>query len=107
MSFLPCSCTNCRNSANDFDNREFKSTRNMQTRMIRQKKSNGEEPSSISDLNHNDLKDVCRARGLPASGRKDDLIRTLLPFMHALSYFDADDIIGNEFSSENNDIEDS
>ena len=56
----------------------------MQIRMTKQKKSNDEEPSSLSDMNCNDLKDVCRAYVLPVSGQKDDLIQRLLPFMHAL-----------------------
>ena len=80
--------------------------RNIQTRMVKQKKSNDEEPSNLSDMDFNDLKDMCRAYGLPVCGRKDDLIRRLMPFMHALSYFDANEVLGNKFSSENNDIED-
>ena len=51
MCFLPCSCANYRNNTNDFENCEFNSTRNAQTRMIKQKKSNDEEPSNLSGMN--------------------------------------------------------
>ena len=51
---------------------------------------NAPEPSTLSDITCAGLWDICRVHGLLVSGRKDDLVSRLMPFIEALSTFDGE-----------------